>query len=194
MRTQVGIVGAGPAGLMLSHLLHLGGVESVIVENRSREYVERRVRAGVLEQGTVDLLVATGVGQRLKRQGLVHHGIELCFARRRHRINFDELTNGRTITIYGQPTRLGRTDLFRGLQRAGLGFRRSATAYYLRAGRQRARNCVRLYCRMRRLSRRLPKKYPTRSPDDLRTDLPVRLARYLGTNAALGKRNNLLPP
>ncbi len=102
MRTQVGIVGAGPAGLMLSHLLHLGGVESVIVENRSREYVERRVRAGVLEQGTVDLLVATGVGQRLKRQGLVHHGIELCFARRRHRINFDELTNGRTITIYGQ--------------------------------------------------------------------------------------------
>jgi p-hydroxybenzoate 3-monooxygenase len=102
MRTQVGIVGGGPAGLMLAHLLRLNGIESIIVENRSREYVERRVRAGVLEQGTVDLLIATGVGERLKRQGLVHHGIELCFSGRRHRINFDELTEGRAITIYGQ--------------------------------------------------------------------------------------------
>jgi p-hydroxybenzoate 3-monooxygenase len=102
VRTQVGIVGAGPAGLMLAHLLGLSGVESVIVENRSREYVERRVRAGVLEQGTVDLLIATGVGERLKRQGLVHHGVELCFSGKRHRIDFDALTDGRAITIYGQ--------------------------------------------------------------------------------------------
>ena len=70
MRTQVGIVGAGPAGLMLSHLLHLGGIESVVIENRSRQYVQERVRAGVLEQGTVDLMIETGVGERLKRQGL----------------------------------------------------------------------------------------------------------------------------
>ncbi|MBX6387307.1 MAG: FAD-dependent monooxygenase, partial [Microbispora sp.] len=76
MRTQVGIIGAGPAGLLLSHLLHLRGIESVVLERRSREYVERRVRAGVLEQGTVDTLVAAGVGERLMREGLPHHGIE----------------------------------------------------------------------------------------------------------------------
>src|SRR5262245_17303410 len=79
VRTQVGIVGAGPAGLMLSHLLHRGGIESVVVERRSRDYVEKRVRAGVLEQGTVDLLVATGLGDRLAREGLVHHGVEFRF-------------------------------------------------------------------------------------------------------------------
>src|SRR6202162_1154505 len=82
MRTQVGIVGAGPAGLVLSHLLHLQGIESVVVETRSRQYVEERVRAGVLEQGTADLLVETGVGARLKREGLIHHGIELRFGGR----------------------------------------------------------------------------------------------------------------
>src|SRR5271165_1870310 len=75
MRTQVGIVGAGPAGLMLSHLLHLAGIESVTLENRTRRYVEERVRAGLLEQGTVDLLKETGVGERMTRLGLVHHGI-----------------------------------------------------------------------------------------------------------------------
>src|SRR5712672_4062763 len=101
-RTQVGIVGAGPAGLMLSHLLHLHGIESVVLEARGRQYVEERVRAGVLEQGTVDLLIETGVGERMKREGLVHHGIELRFNRRRHRINMFELTNGRAITVYGQ--------------------------------------------------------------------------------------------
>ncbi|MFZ0660886.1 MAG: 4-hydroxybenzoate 3-monooxygenase [Candidatus Binataceae bacterium] len=102
MRTQVGIIGAGPAGLMLAHLLHRGGIESVVIEARSRKYVQERVRAGVLEQGTVDLMMATGVGARLKREGLVHHGIELRFARRRHRIDLSELTGGAAITIYGQ--------------------------------------------------------------------------------------------
>jgi p-hydroxybenzoate 3-monooxygenase len=101
-RTQVGIVGAGPAGLVLGHLLHLEGIESVVLEARDREYVEQRVRAGVLEQGTVDLLIAMGVGERLQREGLVHHGVELRFGRRGHRIPFDELTGGRGITIYGQ--------------------------------------------------------------------------------------------
>jgi p-hydroxybenzoate 3-monooxygenase len=98
----VGIVGAGPAGLTLAHLLGRAGIESVVLESRSREYVEQRVRAGVLEQGTVDLLVQTGVGERLLREGLVHHGIELRFEGRRHRIPLTELTGGRSITVYGQ--------------------------------------------------------------------------------------------
>jgi p-hydroxybenzoate 3-monooxygenase len=97
-RTQVGIIGAGPAGLMLSHLLHLQGIDSVIFEARSRQHCEERIRAGVLEQGTVDLLTETGVGERLQREGLVHHGIELRFSGRGHRIDFGQ--SG--ITIYPQ--------------------------------------------------------------------------------------------
>jgi p-hydroxybenzoate 3-monooxygenase len=102
MKTQVGIIGAGPAGLVLSHLLHLSGIESIIVEDRSREYVEHRVRAGVLEHGTVDLLRDMGVGDRLRREGLVHHGILISDDGRRHRIALSDLTGGRSITIYGQ--------------------------------------------------------------------------------------------
>ena len=102
MRTQVGIIGAGPAGLVLSHLLHLHGVESVVLENRSRQYVQERVRAGVLEQGTVDLLKETGVGERLQREGLVHYGVNLRFCRRTHRIDFADLTGGKAVTIYAQ--------------------------------------------------------------------------------------------
>src|SRR3954467_6745807 len=102
MRTKVGIVGAGPAGLMLSHLLHLEGIDSVVLEARSREYVEHRVRAGVLEQGTVELLTETGLGDRLQREALVHHGSELRYDGAGHRIDLSGLTGGRTITIYGQ--------------------------------------------------------------------------------------------
>src|SRR5690348_12413739 len=102
MRTQVGIIGAGPAGLMLSHLLHLEGIESIVLEARSREYIESRVRAGVLEQTTVDLLVQAGLGERLKREGLVHRGIYLSFNGRRHHIDMTELTGGRAITVYAQ--------------------------------------------------------------------------------------------
>ena len=102
LRTQIGIVGAGPAGLFLSHLLHLQGIDSIVVESKSRAYLEERVRAGVLEQGSVDLLCATGLGERMRREGLIHHGMELLFNRRRHRINFHELLNGRSITVYGQ--------------------------------------------------------------------------------------------
>ena len=102
MRTQIGIVGAGPAGLVLAHLLHLQGIESVVLETRTRKYIEERVRAGLLEQGTVDLLIETGVGERLKREALTHHGIALRFNRRSHRIDFDDLTGGKTVTIYAQ--------------------------------------------------------------------------------------------
>ena len=101
-RTQVGIVGAGPAGLLLSHLLHLAGIESVVLEARSREYCESRVRAGVLEHGTAQLLDEAGVGARMRREGLVHHGILLRFGGRDHRIDLSGLTGGRTILVYAQ--------------------------------------------------------------------------------------------
>ena len=101
MRTQVGIVGAGPAGLLLAHLLHLRGIDSVVVERRSREYVERRIRAGVLEHGTVDLLREVGLADRLLRDRMVHEGLELLFDGTGHRIALTELS-GRQITIYGQ--------------------------------------------------------------------------------------------
>ena len=95
-------MGAGPAGLVLAHLLHLEGIESIVLEDRSREYVESRVRAGVLEQTTVDLLNEAGVGERMRREGLVHEGIELQFAGERHRLDLSDLTDRRTITVYGQ--------------------------------------------------------------------------------------------
>ncbi len=101
-RTQVAIVGAGPAGLTLAQLLHLEGIDSVVLEDRSREHVEARIRAGVLEQRTADLLVGAGVGGRLQREGIVHEGIELQFAGERHRIPLTELSGGKTIVIYGQ--------------------------------------------------------------------------------------------
>jgi len=101
IRTQVGIVGAGPAGLILARLLYLEGIESVVIETGSRAHIEERVRAGVLEQNTVDLLNGAGAGERMRRQGLVHEGIELRFSGSGHRIDFRELT-GRAITIYAQ--------------------------------------------------------------------------------------------
>jgi p-hydroxybenzoate 3-monooxygenase len=101
MRTQIGIVGAGPAGLVLGHLLHLQGIDSVVLESRSREYCQERVRAGLLEQTTTELLTEMGVGERMKREGLVHHGINLRFGGHTHRIDFAALT-GRSITIYAQ--------------------------------------------------------------------------------------------
>jgi p-hydroxybenzoate 3-monooxygenase len=102
MRTQVGIIGAGPAGLMLSHLLHQRGIESVVIDLRTRDDIEETIKAGVLEQGTVDLMCRTGVGDRLQRDGFVHHGINLAFNGGMHRIDMLELTGGRAVTVYAQ--------------------------------------------------------------------------------------------
>ncbi len=102
MRTQVGIVGAGPAGLLLSHLLALRGIDSVVVEIRSRAYCEARQRAGMLEDGSVRLLREAGLGQRLDREGLEHSGIYLQFAGERHHLDFRDLTGGAAVTVYAQ--------------------------------------------------------------------------------------------
>ena len=102
MRTQVGIVGAGPAGLLLSHLLALRGIESVVVESRSRQYCEARQRAGVLEDGSVALLRKAGLADRLDRQGIEHGGIYLQFGGQRQHVDFRDLTGGRTVTVYAQ--------------------------------------------------------------------------------------------
>jgi p-hydroxybenzoate 3-monooxygenase len=101
MRTQVGIVGAGPAGLLLSHLLHLDGIESVVLEARSREYVENRIRAGVLEYGTEQLLNGSGVGERMRREGLLHPGVVMRFGHADHRIDFSDLI-GKHVMVYSQ--------------------------------------------------------------------------------------------
>ncbi|MFB7611441.1 4-hydroxybenzoate 3-monooxygenase [Streptomyces gardneri] len=101
-RTTVGIIGAGPAGLLLSHLLHRQGIDNVVLELRDRTYVERRQRAGILEQDTVDVLRLSGAGARMDRRGLEHHGIELRFDRRSHRIDFPSLTGGRSVMVYAQ--------------------------------------------------------------------------------------------
>jgi len=102
MQTRVGIIGAGPAGLMLSLLLSREGIDSIVLESRSREEIEATIRAGVLENGTVDLMKEMGLGERMQHEGAVHHGIELRFDGEGHRIPLSDLTNGRAITVYPQ--------------------------------------------------------------------------------------------
>ncbi|MEO5873552.1 MAG: 4-hydroxybenzoate 3-monooxygenase [Streptosporangiaceae bacterium] len=101
-RTQVAVIGGGPAGLLLGHLLHRQGIGSVVLESRSRDYVERRQRAGILEQTTVDVLRASGAGARMDAEGLRHDGIELRFDGRSHRIDLPALTGGRSVMVYAQ--------------------------------------------------------------------------------------------
>ena len=101
-RTQVAIIGSGPAGLLLGQLLHCAGIDTVIVEHRSRDHVLGRIRAGVLEQGTAGLIDEAGCGQRMHREGLIHAGIDLAFAGARHRIDFTGLTGGKGVMVYGQ--------------------------------------------------------------------------------------------
>jgi p-hydroxybenzoate 3-monooxygenase len=102
IRTQVGIIGAGPAGLLLSHILHLQGIESIVLEKSSRDTVEAIIKAGVLEQGTVDLMNEIGAGDRMMKEGLKHEGIIMRFDGRDERIHFPELTGGKSVMIYAQ--------------------------------------------------------------------------------------------
>jgi p-hydroxybenzoate 3-monooxygenase len=102
MRVQVAIIGSGPAGLLLGQLLHIAGIDAVVIERRSRDYVLGRVRAGVLEDGTVGMLDRVGVGARLRREGLVHEGFDILFAGARHRIDLAGLTGGKKVVVYGQ--------------------------------------------------------------------------------------------
>ncbi|HEY1227592.1 MAG TPA: FAD-dependent monooxygenase, partial [Ramlibacter sp.] len=102
MRTQVAIIGAGPSGLLLGQLLHKAGIDNVILERQSGAYVLGRIRAGILEQGTVDLMDEAGIGARLHREGIVHHAIELVFQGERHPIDVSGLTGGKVVTAYGQ--------------------------------------------------------------------------------------------
>lgn len=118
LRTQVAIIGAGPAGLLLGHLLHTYGIDNVILERKDRDYVLARIRAGVLEQGTVGLLEEVGVATRLHHEGLIHDGIELIFGGVRHRIDLKHATGGKTVTVYGQ-TEVTR-DLMDARDKAGL--------------------------------------------------------------------------
>jgi p-hydroxybenzoate 3-monooxygenase len=153
MRTQVGIIGAGPAGLLLSHLLALRGIDSVVVEIRSRAYCEARQRAGVLEDGTVRLLRESGLADRLDREGLEHGGIHLQFAGERHHLDFRDLTGGRTVTVYAQ-TEVVKDLIARrladggqlefdisGTEVAGLDSRRPVLAYTAADGRRREVAC-----------------------------------------------------
>ncbi len=117
MKTQVGIIGAGPSGLLLSQLLHQEGIETVVLERRSRDYVLGRIRAGVLEQGFVNLMRKAGVGDRMDREGEVHKGFDIAHGNNRHRIDLEDLTGGDTVMVYGQ-TELTR-DLYEARDRMG---------------------------------------------------------------------------
>ena len=204
MRTQVAIIGAGPAGLMLARLLQIEGIEAVVLEARSREHVEQRIRAGVLEQGTVDLLAASGVGERMQREGLVHHGIELQFEGERHRIPLSDLAGGRSIVVYGQTEVVKDLIAARLASGAPLLFEVEDVSVHdlesehpqgaLPARGPRRGPRVRRHRGLRRLSRGVPREHSRSGAAHLRARVPVRLAGDPGRRRAVVRRAHLRPP
>ena len=202
MRTQVGIVGAGPAGLMLSHLLHQRGVDSVVIDLRSRQDIEETIKAGVLEQGTVDLMTQTGVGDRMKRDGFVHHGINLAFAGQHapHRsARAVRRPVGRGLRAARgaqgpdrQASRGRRRHPVRGVRHEGGGPRHRATDDQLPARRRTAPAGVRLRDRGRRLAYLHPVPHPGgHGPHRLLPAVPVRLVRDPRRGPAVVRRADL---
>ena len=205
MRTQVAIIGAGPAGLLLSHMLYLRGIDSVIVESRCREAIEATIRAGVLEQSTVDLMTEIGAGARMKREGFVHHGFELRFAGRSHRINLHDLANGRVITVYAQHEVLKDLIKLRLATGGQILFEAKATGVadvtsepaqdplHDQGGRREGTG-LRLRRRLRRRLRPQPHGHSGRQrAQGLLPGLPVRLVRHSGQGAAVLGRADLHP-
>ncbi len=166
MRTSVAIVGAGPAGLFLSQILHRAGIDCVVLERRSRDYVESRVRAGVLEQGTVRLLEEVGVDERMRREGLPHDGFNVAVDGKIFRVDMNRLTNGSNVMVYGQ-TEITRDLIEAALKRGTalvfeaedvdpLRCRDRRALRHLHEGRRHPSHRLRLHRRLRRLSRDLP--------------------------------------
>ena len=187
MRTQVGIIGAGPAGLMLAHLLAARRHRGPWSSRRHRDYVEKRVRAGVLEQGTVDLLARSGAGERLLREGLIHHGIELRFEGQGHRIAYGAerwpldhrlrpAGSGQRPDRRAAGGRRGDPVRRRGSRHRGHRFRAPRVSF-TRERRERTTR-VRLHRRVRRLPRRLPRRRSPMASARVRPRLSVRLARH----------------
>ena len=176
MRTQVGIVGAGPAGLMLSHLLHLAGISSIVIEDRSRAYCEARVRAGLMENWVARMLIDTGVGERLQREAMVHDGIYISFKGEARHIDFHKLI-GKQVFIYDQKEvvtdliakRLadGGPDFLRGFGHQRSRFQRRQAENPLPPSGQAAGDRMRFHRRLRRLPRRLPAELSGRSAQGL---------------------------
>ena len=201
MRTTVGIIGGGPAGLLLARLLHRAGIDCVVLEARTREYVEQRQRAGMLEQGTVDALHEAGAAERLQAEGLVHQGIELRFDRERHHIDFPALTGGRTVTIYAQTEIVKDLVALQLAEGPPLLFEAEALAVEkpesdnarrtVPARGPRADADLRLRRRLRRLPRHLPRRVPGRGQPHVRARLSVLLARHPGRSAAVLRRVDL---
>ena len=164
MRTQVAIIGAGPAGLLLGQLLHNAGIDNVIVERATREHVLARIRAGVLEEGTATLIDEAGVGARMRQEALVHDGINIAFAGRLHRIDLKRLSGGKSVLVYGQTelTRdlteareaAGRQTIYEATNVAPARLRRRHAVRHLRPRRQQPPTRLRFHRRLRRLPRR----------------------------------------
>ncbi len=203
-RTQVAIIGSGPAGLLLGALLAKAGIDAVILERKSRDYVLSRIRAGVLEQGTVNILRSIGVASRLDAEGLPHDGFAMGFANRRFRIDLKDLTGGSHVTVYGQ-TEVTR-DLMEARAAAGLTTIYEAEDVALhdvdgahprvtwRKDGATHELVLRFHCGLRRLPRRQPRERAAGGDPPVRARLSVRLARRAGGRATLFARADLRRP